>query len=37
MVKYITTVIVSYMNEERRHLGLDLKHKGLVILDEFKG
>ena len=37
MVEYITTVIVPYMNEKRRHLGLDPKHTGLVILDEFKG
>ena len=37
MVDYITTVIVPYMNEKRRHLGLDPKHTGLVILDEFKG
>ena len=36
MVEYITTVIL-YMNEKRRHLGLDPKHIGLVILDEFKG
>ena len=37
MVDYITTVIAPYMNEKRRHLGLDPKHIGLVILDEFKG
>ena len=37
MVEYITTVIVPYMNEKRKQLGLDPKHTGLVILDEFKG
>ena len=37
MVEYITTVIAPYMNEKRGHLGLDPKHTGLVILDEFKG
>ena len=37
MVEYITTVIVPYINENRRQLGLDPKHTGLVILDEFKG
>ena len=37
MVDYITAVIVPYMNEKRKHLNLDLKHVGLVILDEFKG
>jgi len=25
------------MTEKRRELGLDVKHTGLVILDEFKG
>ena len=37
MVEYINTVTVSYMNKKRRHLGLDPKRKGLVILDEIKG
>ena len=37
MVDCIITVIAPYMNQKRRHLGLDLKHIGLVILDEFKG
>lgn len=37
MIDYIAAVIVPYMNEKRKHLGLDLKHVGLVILDEFKG
>ena len=37
MVAYIESVIVPYMSQKRRQLGLDLKHTGLVILDEFKG
>ena len=37
MVAYIESVIVPYMTQKRRQLGLDLKHSGLVILDEFKG
>ena len=37
MVAYIESVIVPYMIQKRRQLGLDLKHTGLVILDEFKG
>ena len=37
MVDYIAAVIVPYMKEKRKHLGLDSKHVGLVILDEFKG
>ena len=37
MVAYIESVIVPYMTQKRRQLGLDLKHTGLVILDEFKG
>ena len=37
MVAYIESVIVPYMAQKRRQLGLDLKHTGLVILDEFKG
>ena len=36
MVEYIITIIVPCMNEERRYLGLDPKHSGLIILDEFK-
>ena len=37
MISYIESVIVPYMTEKRRQLGLDAKHTGLVILDEFKG
>ena len=37
MISYIKSVIVPYMAEKRRQLGLDAKHTGLVILDEFKG
>ena len=37
IVEYITTIIVHNMNEKRTHLGLDSKHNGLVILDEFNG
>lgn len=37
MITYIQSVIVPYMTEKRRQLGLDAKHTGLVILDEFKG
>ena len=37
MIAYIESVIVPYMTQKRRQLGLDLKHSGLVILDEFKG
>ena len=37
MMAYIESVIVPYMTQKRRQLGLDLKHSGLVILDEFKG
>ena len=37
MIDYIAAVIVPYMNEKRKHLSLDLKHVGLVILGEFKG
>ena len=36
MVDYIAAVIVPYMKEKRKHLGLDSKHVGLVILDKFK-
>ena len=35
MISYIQSVIVLYMAEKRRQLGLDAKHTGLVILDEF--
>ena len=37
MISYIEAVIVPYMVEKRKQLGLDSKHSGLVILDEFKG
>ena len=37
MISYIEAVIVPYMVEKRKQLGLDSKHNGLVILDEFKG
>ena len=37
MISYIEAVIVPYMAEKRKQLGLDPKHSGLVILDEFKG
>jgi len=37
MISYIKSVIVPYMTERRRQLGLDVKYSGLVILDEFKG
>ena len=37
MISYIKSVIVPYMAEKRRQLGLDAKHTGLVVLDEFKG
>ena len=37
MITYIESVIIPYMTEKRRQLGLDVKHTGLVILDEFKG
>ena len=37
MITYIQIVIVPYMTEKRRQLGLDAKHTSLVILDEFKG
>ena len=37
MISYIKSVIVPYLAEKRRQLGLDAKHTGLVILDEFRG
>ena len=37
MIAYIQSVIVPYMTQKRRQLGLDLKQNGLVVLDEFKG
>jgi len=37
MISYIESVVVPYMTEKRRQLGLDAKLTGLVILDEFKG
>ena len=37
MIDYIKSVIVPYMTQKRRQLGLDLKHTGLLMLDEFKG
>ena len=37
MIDYIESVIVPYMTQKRRQLGLDLKHTGLLMLDEFKG
>ena len=36
MIEYIKSVIVPYMTQKRKQLGLDLKQTGLVILDEFK-
>ena len=37
IIDYIKSVIVPYMTQKRRQLGLDLKHTGLLTLDEFKG
>ena len=37
MIDYIKLVIVPYMTETRKKLGLSQTHTGLVILDEFKG
>ena len=37
IINYNESVIVPYMTQKRRQLGLDLKHTRLVILDEFKG
>ena len=37
MIDYVESVIVPYMTQKRRQLGLDLKHTGLLMLDEFKG
>ena len=37
MIDYIESVIVPYMTQKRRQLGLDLKHTRLLMLDEFKG
>ena len=37
MISYIESVIVPYMTEKRKQLGLDAKYTGLVIQDEFKG
>ena len=37
MISYIDVVIVPYMDEKRRQLGLSSTHFGLIILDEFKG
>ena len=37
MITYIESVIIPYMTQKRRQLGLDLKHTGFMILDEFKG
>jgi len=34
MISYIEMVIVPYMTEKRRLLGLDAKHTGLVILGQ---
>ena len=37
VIEYIKSVIVSYMTQKRKQLGLDLKQTELVILDEFEG
>ena len=37
VIDYIESLIVPYMTQKRRQLGLDLKHTGLLMLDEFKG
>jgi len=37
MIEYIKSVIVPYMDDARKRLGLSPMHTGLVILDDFKG
>ena len=37
MIDYIKLVIVPYMTETRKKLGLSQTHTGLVILDKIKG
>ena len=36
IINYVGSVIIPYMTQKTRQLGLDLKHTRLVILDECK-
>ena len=36
-IKLIEEIIVPYLKEERKKLGLEISHKGLLIMDVFTG